>query len=958
MKTSDYRKWIEAGYKNYGNDPWFFLRELAQNSRDAGASEIRVKTGRTPDNQEIIVFEDNGCGMTYDHALKYLFRLYASSKTGQKYSAGMFGIGFWTVFKFNPEKIFIESVSNNEKWGAAVDDKLETERIQCKLERQGTRITLTRPPMESSTEIFSKQVEKALVHYVSYLRRNNRNADPLPVYLGNKTINRPMKLPGPASLRFKKGAVQGVVGLGPHPKVYLYARGLPVWEGTTLEELSHTPTAGQKRKRTQQEMGQGLAPVFLLNGDDLEVNISRRRVIDNRALDRMRKSADKALSELVELAADSVSRRRPLRRWMRKIKRKWANLHKSFWKTVLISALFIIPLEYTLLKIFYKGPSGTTPAGRLSLRLDHQRYTGASVGPVNSRSQVRISYSPPKTTWFKLFHADEYHRETGFIQTFNQTAALPSPSLDCRRDPVTVTMQTHETGTLLLPTPVNYGVDGSSVRLEGETVFPVSNPTMDGAAFRVNGTGTLTYRCCPISPGGVLRTGQNRRLTRVPANFRLPDQLEQQLMGWRNWRVEKKVDTALRIIAALLTYDDSYDIARRYSNQPEGRDWHRMVLQVGAGDCDILNGMTILLLRRMDVPARLAVGLIGHEGKILPGMHAWTEYYNGGWHSVDATLYTSRSPGVAAAAVVPIPDSVNRRLDAPPVSFRDNETATTPPGTSGGTGPEIRSTGFPFNLSRNFLIIVAIAAAALSLGLITFLLMQQRKRKFNPFEAQDTGKVKENLAGMALHWLLHPHAWGDDLDIRYVKIIPTLKGEWISVDEAIKLSSKGKFYYIDKSSRLAVDLQDARIPVAAAGNYHYDPLIRVLPEAVSLNRIIRLKAVQPDDKIHGSLALLLRDVNRLLPGPCLVAPGLRDAEMFDVNLWALPPLDGAAIPNRFIAINPNSEPIRELVSLYQTNSQLAIFRLAKLIITTSSLVPGPPDKWLEKISRQLITELA
>ena len=93
----DFRKWIEAGYKDYGKDPWFFIRELAQNSRDAGAAFIRVKIGYTSAKEEVLVFEDDGCGMSYDHAVRYLFRLYASSKSNEKYAAGLFGIGFWTV---------------------------------------------------------------------------------------------------------------------------------------------------------------------------------------------------------------------------------------------------------------------------------------------------------------------------------------------------------------------------------------------------------------------------------------------------------------------------------------------------------------------------------------------------------------------------------------------------------------------------------------------------------------------------------------------------------------------------------------------------------------------------------------------------------------------------------------------------------------------------------------------
>ena len=42
MLGAEFRGLAEAVTRSYGDDPWFFLRELAQNSRDAGARSIRV----------------------------------------------------------------------------------------------------------------------------------------------------------------------------------------------------------------------------------------------------------------------------------------------------------------------------------------------------------------------------------------------------------------------------------------------------------------------------------------------------------------------------------------------------------------------------------------------------------------------------------------------------------------------------------------------------------------------------------------------------------------------------------------------------------------------------------------------------------------------------------------------------------------------------------------------------
>jgi hypothetical protein len=71
MLGKDFRNLAEAVTCTYGNNPWFFLRELAQNSRDAGAQSIRVKAERTAAGLETLTFADNGRGMSSVHAFPF-----------------------------------------------------------------------------------------------------------------------------------------------------------------------------------------------------------------------------------------------------------------------------------------------------------------------------------------------------------------------------------------------------------------------------------------------------------------------------------------------------------------------------------------------------------------------------------------------------------------------------------------------------------------------------------------------------------------------------------------------------------------------------------------------------------------------------------------------------------------------------------------------------------------------
>ena len=102
MKGTDFKRWATRGCRIYGEDPWFFIRELAQNARDAGADRVEISTWWTERGHEVFRFTDDGTGMSSDHARQFLFRLYASSKDDERDAAGEYGIGFWAVLRYNP----------------------------------------------------------------------------------------------------------------------------------------------------------------------------------------------------------------------------------------------------------------------------------------------------------------------------------------------------------------------------------------------------------------------------------------------------------------------------------------------------------------------------------------------------------------------------------------------------------------------------------------------------------------------------------------------------------------------------------------------------------------------------------------------------------------------------------------------------------------------------------------
>ena len=232
---------LEEGLR-YGEDRLVFLRELAQNSRDAGATNINV-TASVNGDELVVEFADDGHGMSFVDAREYLFTLYASSKEGETRSAGRYGVGFWSVLLFDPKRIIIESMTaDGEAWARAFDGDLKRDqRLAPNIRSTGTRIRLECKIDDDEGPRAIPDIENALNRYCRYLRRNNPDASHLPVYFNGVRVDRPFSIDGPCWMAFKNGSVEGVVGLGHRPKIELYARGLLVWRGPHWMSFATAP---------------------------------------------------------------------------------------------------------------------------------------------------------------------------------------------------------------------------------------------------------------------------------------------------------------------------------------------------------------------------------------------------------------------------------------------------------------------------------------------------------------------------------------------------------------------------------------------------------------------------------------------------------------------------------------------------------------------------------------------
>jgi molecular chaperone HtpG len=152
-------------------DPYAFLRELVQNSMDAGARRIAVRVERGADGLVATSVSDDGCGMTRDVVEGPLLTLFSSSKEGDSDKIGKYGVGFVSVFAIHPDAVEVETWRDKQAWRLVLrpDTSYQLEDAGPR-EGSGTRVSLLQ---RMDGEAFAAHAGRAR----AALRRWCRHAD-------------------------------------------------------------------------------------------------------------------------------------------------------------------------------------------------------------------------------------------------------------------------------------------------------------------------------------------------------------------------------------------------------------------------------------------------------------------------------------------------------------------------------------------------------------------------------------------------------------------------------------------------------------------------------------------------------------------------------------------------------------------------------------------------------------
>ncbi|MCA9714036.1 MAG: ATP-binding protein [Myxococcales bacterium] len=1015
-RPEDFRNRARLEAERYGPDPWVFVRELLQNARDAGATRVRFEVSVDGATARVLC-RDDGEGMSLEHARRYLFSLYASSKEASRDQVGRFGVGFWSILRFEPRRIIIRSrTESGAPWEMVLDGGLEraVQRVPESMS-VGTEVVLERAAGDGH---LARRVRDAAHQNARFLCTRERPDAPLEITVNGERVNAPFTLPAPSS-SFRRGRVRGVVGLGTAARVELFSRGLRVRSASSLEEFVSASGRHTDRSRVQfAELPGRLAPQALLESDAIELVLSRSDARENRALRRLIRLAQRELERLVNRQIDAV---RPLPVYLWIPNAIISALRNSLaWRMFTASAAGA--LLAMLLAVWMWGDRLTESLGLESLgpavgvlagggghgsaagipgdgryRDLARYYRGPQVDVLDGEgSPIALRYTPEdEQPRFAALIFERFADDGTPDIALDPEALGPYQSATCGAEDecVHVVLDVDQPpGVMRMPVPTGHRLDVASVRLEqrvpeGSSVEPVralevlaSDHDEPVISFAGPVAGVLRYSTTTQAPLGppALYSGNT-----------LPRALEAVAEEVRELTVSERVDFLVKLVRRRVRYSTEPEVRERHvAARKAGKGFIERTLEIKAGDCDMQNGLLVALLQHAHVPARLAVGFVGRDGETTRWLHAWVEYRDGPgpWKIADASesfrppaLELGAPSGPApeptqgeAVAVAAPGDETQETGEELPGGAAGDEGDSGEGDSEGGTYPAAPASAqaepptapaSPVETKTDADVLPAIVRwAPLGLGsglalLILVVVFRERgtRRSIELDRAQDLSRLLQGA-------IQQPAAFRTMPAVFQRPLIPLASGKAISLERAKAVAGAGLLFRTSTRAELA----RAAIAGGAMVLDDNDPEGRTVADALGAVDLDEWSAL-----IAGTRPLPLLDaINEYLEEigtrwRVLASPRVQGA-LKSLDLAALrlgrraraETLELRALRSRrVIVINEASEWIKDCAALLAARPRVAVFTALDIIVDRLELAPDQHARVLAPAAREALMEV-
>ncbi len=312
--------------------PYDFLRELVQNSLDAGSDRVEVSLDGIPSESGdgsvvyVLTIADTGSGMDEAIIDGGLTRLFASTKADDRTMAGGFGIGFVSVFAWQPEAVLVQTGRAGESWEVLFygDRRFDKRRLEVPLE--GTTITLMRRGPAREGVRIAEAVRDSLWRWCRYCR--------LEITFEDLTSDAPLELiqdspddlGGELSHQDIAGDHTIRVGFAVPSRALLLRRGLILAEGSVRELLPGLA----------EELGDGCEHLQVwVDSPSLRTTLARDKVVLDGGHEQIQAKVSAAVAALRQRLVDALiasagaGARGPevAARWGQAEQRRYAFLH-------------------------------------------------------------------------------------------------------------------------------------------------------------------------------------------------------------------------------------------------------------------------------------------------------------------------------------------------------------------------------------------------------------------------------------------------------------------------------------------------------------------------------------------------------------------------------------------------------------------------------------------------------
>ncbi|MEO1171005.1 MAG: transglutaminase-like domain-containing protein, partial [Myxococcota bacterium] len=569
-------------------------------------------------------------------------------------------------------------------------------------------------------------------------------------------------------------------------------------------------------------------------------------------------------------------------------------------------------------------------------------------------TDLSLTVDTDETLYFRALSLDAYHAEQGWQERSNVNKRL-HPAFECERGCVNVRMAVQPNGRpITIPVPTGYRLDPESVRWTGGTPRDVFLDDAGAASLTLNGTqmGLLSYE---VGPAEIDFQGSSD----VPRGAPLTREWRQVLKDHRSLRARtprrrrrsniELAESVTNVVRNRIRYDVSEGTARRFEQHPGF--WTDRVIATGAGDCDVKNGLNVLLFRHLGIPARLAVGIVAVNGRARGGLHAWTEYHaKDRWWVADATGRPAPPrntvPRVGGPALETAPATVEVRdvqparrgrapasaretvtaIDAPAPVTTELEPALAPPPVAEEPvpGPESVAPSVPPWLLG---LLLAAGVGATVVGI------RRRRRIDETLERRGEGpEQRAAVAGMVRELLRGSAGWRGVSALGHRRLLPTLKGPPMSLAEAMERSRRGRLWGGGRRSLLARSAAASGYPVLDIEDRHFGPLVRQTFDVVDLSMIEELQPARLPEALARALNPLLEQHGRIT---CLWSRHLGDRALIEYDISELKLRDSQELPRRAIVINPDHPEVRARIDVFERDPRRAAYGWVDWLVSRS-----------------------